>query len=91
MQSGCAWVVQNGEKSEEDNLFAWQWRETGASPLAMSALPSCMQQCPVTCSLAAEEFYPECKCLWKLKKAMYGLRQAPRGNDLEIGIQEMQE
>ena len=25
-----------------------------------------------------KEFYPEGKCLWRLKKAMYGLRQAPK-------------
>ena len=46
-----------------------------------------------------KEFYPNGDCLWKLKKAVYGLRQAPKLweehfaeviNDLTNGIQEMQ-
>ena len=47
-----------------------------------------------------KEFYPDGICLWKLKTAVDGLRQAPKlwqehvagvVNDLETGIQEMQE
>ena len=36
-------------------------------------------------------FYPDGKCLWRLRKAMCGLRQAPKlGNDLQAWSSSMQ-
>ena len=86
---GC---FQNVEKSEEDNLFAstpsrsqcdcccaWQWQEIGALHRVMSALPSCNAlMIEEVFVWPPKEFYPDGKCLWRLKKAMYEMRQAPR-------------
>ena len=86
---GC---FQNVEKSEEDNLFAstpslvtmrlllcmalarnWGITMGDVSTAFLHALMS-----EEVFVWPPKEFYPEGNCLWRLKKAMYGLRQAPK-------------
>ena len=86
---GC---FQNAEKSEEDNLFAstpslvtmrlllrmalarnWGITMDDVSTAFLHALMS-----EEVFVWPPKEFYPEGKCLWRLKKGLYGLRQAPK-------------
>ena len=86
---GC---FQNVEKTEEDNLFAstpslvtmrlllcmalarnWGITLGDASTAFLHAAMS-----GEVFVWPPKEFYPIGDCLWKLKKAMYGLRQAPK-------------
>ena len=86
---GC---FQNVEKSEEDNLFASMpslvtmrlllcmalarnWGIT-MGDVSTAFLHALMNEEVVV--WPPKEFYLEGKCLWRLKKAMYGLRQAPK-------------
>ena len=86
---GC---FQNVEKSEEDNLFASMPSLVTMRLLLCMALARNWGITMGDVSTAflhalmneevfvwpPKEFYPEGKCLWRLKKAMYGLRQAPK-------------
>ena len=77
---GC---FQNVEKNEEDNLFA-------STPSLVSLVTMRLTLGDVSTAFLhaamsgevyvwpPKEFYPNGDCLWKLKKAMYGLRQAPK-------------
>ena len=86
---GC---FQNVEKNEEDNLFAstpslvtmrlllcmamsrnWAITLGDVSTAFLHALMS-----GEVYVWPPKEFYPNGDCLWRLKKAMYGLRQAPK-------------
>ena len=86
---GC---FQNVEKSEEDNLLAStpslvtmrlllcmalarNWGIT-IGDVSTAFLHALMNE--EVFVWPPKEFYPEGKCLWRLKKAMYGLRQAPK-------------
>ena len=86
---GC---FQNVEKSEEDNLFAStpslvtmrlllcvalarNWGIT-MGDVSTAFLHALMNE--EVFVWPPKEFYPEGDCLWRLKKAMYGLRQAPK-------------
>ena len=86
---GC---FQNVEKSEEDNLFAStpslvtmrlllcmalarNWGIT-MGDVSTAFLHALMNE--EVFVWPPKEFYPEGNCLWRLKKAMYGLRQAPK-------------
>ena len=105
---GC---FQNVEKTEEDNLFASTPSLVTMRLLLCMALArnwgitlGDVSTAFLHAAMLAEvfvwppkEFYPNGDCLWKLKKAMYGLRQAPeivagtlRGSDdCKVGFQEM--
>ena len=86
---GC---FQNVEKSEEDNLFASMPSLVTMRLLLCMALARNWGITMGDVSTAflhalmneevfvwpPKEFYPEGNCLWRLKKAMYGLRQAPK-------------
>ena len=86
---GC---FQNVEKSEEDNLFAStpslvtmrlllcmalarNWGIT-MGDVSTAFLHALMNE--EVFVWPPKQFYPEGNCLWRLKKAMYGLRQAPK-------------
>ena len=86
---GC---FQNVEKNEEDNLFASTPSLVTMRLLLCMALArnwgitlGDVSTAFLHAAMLAEvfvwppkEFYPNGDCLWKLKKAMYGLRQAPK-------------
>ena len=86
---GC---FQNVEKTEEDNLFASTPSLVTMRLLLFMALvrnwgitPGDVSTAFLHAAMSGEvfvwprkEFYPNGGCLWKLKKAMYGLRQAPK-------------
>ena len=86
---GC---FQNVEKSEEDNLFASTPSPVTMRLLLCMALARNWGITMGDVSTAflhalmneevfvwpPKEVYPEGNCLWRLKKAMYGLRQAPK-------------
>ncbi|OLP82435.1 Copia protein [Symbiodinium microadriaticum] len=85
---GC---LQNFEKTEEDNLFASTPSLVTMRLLLCMALArnwgitlGDVSTAFLHAAMSGEvfvwppkEFYPNGDCLWKLKKAMYGLRQAP--------------
>ena len=85
---GC---LQNFEKTEEDNLFASTPSLVTMRLLLCMALArnwgitlGDVSSAFLHAAMSGEvfvwppkEFYPNGDCLWKLKKAMYGLRQAP--------------
>ena len=83
---GC---FQNVEKNEEDNLFASTPSLVTMRLLLCMAMSGITRGDVRTAFLHAamsgevyvwppKEFYPNFDCLWRLKKAMYGLRQAPK-------------
>ena len=85
-------VEVNAEKNEEDNLFASTPSLVTMRLLLCMALArnwgitlGDVSTAFLHAAMLAEvfvwppkEFYPNGDCLWKLKKAMYGLRQAPK-------------
>ena len=54
---------------------AKQMRTSAVHHMIAGVIPACSKACV---RLAAEKFYPESKCMWRLKKATYELRQAPK-------------
>ena len=86
---GC---FQNVEKNEEDNLFASTPSLVTMRLLLRMAMArnwgitlGDVSTAFLHVSMSGEvfvwppkEFYPNGDCLWRLKKAMYGLRQAPK-------------
>ena len=86
---GC---FQNVEKNEEDNLFASTPSLVTMRLLLCMAMSrnwgitlgdvgTAFLHAPMSGEVyvwPSKEFYPNGDCLWKLKKAMYGLRQAPK-------------
>ena len=94
---GC---FQNVEKNEEDNLFASapslvtmrlllcmamsrNWGIT-LGDVSTAFLHAAMSG--EVCVWPPKEFNPNGDCLWRLKKAMYGLRQAPQNCGKSISL-----
>ena len=86
---GC---FQNVEKSEKDNMFAptpslvtmglWLCVAVARNcGITLGDVSTAFLHAAVSGEVfiwPPKEFYPDGKCLWKLKKAMCGLRQAPK-------------